>query len=102
MVKQQPTQKKALSQPTLINQPAAYLQTRPFTANDLEGTSHNDEQATPDIQIPEGEPLVLVLNESIDFSKRLPQIFSELLECTAFVNQNLDEPESSQLLLLLN
>jgi RNAse (barnase) inhibitor barstar len=64
--------------------------------------------STPDnvgmtaIQIPEGEPLVLVLNESIDFSKRLPQIFSELLECTAFVNQNLDEPESSQLLLLLN
>jgi guanyl-specific ribonuclease Sa len=51
MVKQQPTQKKALSQPTLINQPAAYLQTRPFTANDLEGTSHNDKQATPDIQL---------------------------------------------------
>jgi ribonuclease len=50
MVKQQLTQKKALSQSGHINQPVTYLQTRPFAAKDLEETSQN-EQAAPDMQL---------------------------------------------------
>jgi Barstar (barnase inhibitor) len=46
------------------------------------------------------EICVIEINSSEDFSKRLPEIFSALVECTAFVNQRAEKSGRPPLIAL--
>jgi hypothetical protein len=52
------------------------------------------------ISVTSDEMCVIEISSSEDFSKRLPEIFSTLVECTAFVNQRAKNRGRSPLLAL--
>jgi RNAse (barnase) inhibitor barstar len=49
-------------------------------------SSLDDPEPMTAVTVPEGRVLVLVIDQAEDFRKRCPDLYDDLVECSAFVN----------------